>query len=108
MGGTVERVSDGTWLMPGASTKFYKKGEATEVYWDAVPEANYPPGRKKEKPDQKLWNKDKVVAWRRDHCEVDYGIWLIIYNLEPSNGLCVLTIHICASYTEQLITTRHY
>ena len=52
MGGTVERVSDGTWLMPGARTKFYKEGEATEVYWDAVPEANYPPGRTTEKFDQ--------------------------------------------------------
>ena len=24
MGGTVERLSDGTWLMPGSRTKFYK------------------------------------------------------------------------------------
>ena len=45
MGGTVERVSDGTWLIPGSSTKCYKEGEAAELYWDAVPEANYPPGR---------------------------------------------------------------
>ena len=28
VGGTVERVSDDTWLMPGTSTKFYKEGEA--------------------------------------------------------------------------------
>ena len=45
-----------------------------EVYWDAVPEANYPPGRTTEKFDQKLWNKDKVGYWRRDHGKVDYGI----------------------------------
>ena len=73
MGGTVERVSHGTWLMPGASAKFYKKGETAEVYWDAVPEANYPPGRTTEKFDKTLWNKDKVGAWRRDHDKVDYG-----------------------------------
>ena len=45
MGRAVERVSDSTWLMPGARTKCYKEGEAVEVYWDAVPEANYPLGR---------------------------------------------------------------
>ena len=74
MGGAFERVNDGTWLMPGARTKCYKQGEAEEVYWDVVPEANYPPGRTTEKSDQKLWNKDKVGAWRRDNGEVDYGI----------------------------------
>ena len=62
MVGKVERLSDGTWLMTGASTKCYKEGEAPEVYWDAVPEANCPPGRTLENFDQKLWNKDKVVA----------------------------------------------
>ena len=74
MGGTVEIESDGTWLMPGARTKCYKEGEAEEVYWDAVTEANYPPGRTAETFDQKLCNKDKVGACRRDHGEVDYGI----------------------------------
>ena len=62
MGDIVERLSDGTWLMPGSRTKCYKEGEEAEEYWDAVPEANYPPGRTTEKPDQKLWNKDKVGA----------------------------------------------
>ena len=81
MGGTVERVSHGIWLMPGASAKFYKKGETAEVYWDAVPEANYPPGRTTEKFDKTLWNKDKVGAWRRDHDKVDYGTQWIIYHL---------------------------
>ena len=74
MGSTVEILSDGAWLMAGARTKFYKKGEAVEVYWDALSEANYPPGRTTEKFDQKLWKKDKVGAWRRGHGEVDYGI----------------------------------
>ena len=54
VGGTVEIVIDGTWLMPVSRTKCYKKGEAEEVYWDAVPEVNYPPGRMTEKFDQKL------------------------------------------------------
>ena len=74
MGGTVERVSYGTWLIPGARNKCYKEGEAEEVYLDAVPEASYPPGRTTEKFDQKVWNKDKMGAQRRDHGEVDYGI----------------------------------
>ena len=94
--------------MPGARTKCYKEGEAEEVYWDAVPEPNYTPGRTTEKFDQTLWNKDKMGAWRRNHGEVDYDIQCVIYNLEISNGLCVLTIHIGASYMEQIITTRHY
>ena len=74
MGSTVERESDGTWLMPVARKKCYKKVEAAGVYWDAVPEENYPPGITTEKFVQKLWNKDKGGAWRRDHSEVDYGI----------------------------------
>ena len=45
MGDTVERVINCTWLMPGARTKYCKEGEAVEVYWYAVPEANYPQGR---------------------------------------------------------------
>ena len=73
-----------------------------------MPEANYPPGITTETFDEKLWNKDKVGAWRRDHGEVDYGIYWMIYDLEPSNGLFVLTIHIGASYMEIIITTRHY
>ena len=53
MGGTVGGLSDGTWLMPGERNKYYKEVEAAEVYWDTVPEANYPPGRTTEKPDKK-------------------------------------------------------
>ena len=64
----------------------YKEGDVAEVYWDAVPEVNYTPGRTTEKSDQKLRNKDKVGARRRDHGEVDYGMYRIIYNLEPSNA----------------------
>ena len=74
MGGTVERVRDGTWLMPGSRTKCYKEVEAAKVHLDLVPEANYPPGRTTETSDQKLWNKNKVGARRRDHGEVDCGI----------------------------------
>ena len=59
MGGTVERVSDGTWLMPGSRTKCYKEGEAAEVYQDAVSEANYPPGRTTEKSDQNFGTRIK-------------------------------------------------
>ena len=37
VGGTVERVSNGTWLIPGTRKKYYKEGEAAEVYWYVVP-----------------------------------------------------------------------
>ena len=74
VGGTVEKISNVTWVMPSTRTKCYIKGKAAEVYLDAVPEANYPTGRRTEKIDQKLWEKDKVGAWRRDNGEVDYGI----------------------------------
>ena len=98
MDGKFERVSDVNQLIPSSSTKSYKESEAVEVYWDAFPEANYSSGRTTEIFDQHLWNKDKVGAWKRDHGKVDYSIYRIIYTLEPSNGLCVLTIHIGASY----------
>ena len=58
----------------GSRTKCYKEVKAAEVYWEAVPEANYPPGIRTETFDQKLWYKDKVEAWRKHHGEVDYGI----------------------------------
>ena len=38
--------------MPWTRTKCYKESEATEVYWDAVPEANYLPGKTTEKFDK--------------------------------------------------------
>ena len=60
--------------MTGEMTKYYKECKETEVYWDTVPETNYPPGRTTEKFDQKLWNKDKVGARRRDHGKLDDGI----------------------------------
>ena len=42
VGGKILEVSDGTWLLPGARTKCYKKNEAANILWDVVEEANYP------------------------------------------------------------------
>ena len=68
-GGVVQRVSDGTWIIPtisGRGRKMYAAGEAVEVYWDAIPDANFPAGSTIEKIDPKKWNKSGVGAWRMD------------------------------------------
>ena len=52
-GGVVERICDGTWLIPGARTKCYKEGEVAEIFWDAILIADIPPSRSIEHLDQK-------------------------------------------------------
>ena len=44
-GGVVESISDGTWVKPGKLRQCYKENEAAFVFWDAVPEADYPTSR---------------------------------------------------------------
>ena len=36
-GGVVEKILDGTWLLPIARKKCYKVNEAALVLWDAIP-----------------------------------------------------------------------
>ena len=38
--GKILEVSDGTWLIPGKRTKYYKKNETANVLWDAIEKTN--------------------------------------------------------------------
>ena len=73
VGGKILEVSDGTWLLPGARTKCYKKNEAASVLWDAVEEANCPQCKSIEEFRPRKFNKDCEGGWRKE-IEVDYGI----------------------------------
>ena len=71
--GEILEVCDGTWLVPGARTKCYKKNEAANVLWDAFEEANCPQCKSIEEFPPKKFNKDCEGGWRKE-VEVDYGI----------------------------------
>ena len=43
-GGGVKKISDGTWLRPGACTQKVNANEAVEIFWDPVMEYNMPVG----------------------------------------------------------------
>ena len=73
-GGVVERICDGTWLIPGARTKCYKEGEAAEILWDAIPIADIPPSRSIERLDPKKWSTNVIGAWRKDFGDISYGL----------------------------------
>ena len=75
-GGIVERICDGTWIIPGARTKCYKEGEAAEIFWDAIICAGIPQPQSRtiERLDPRKWNKHVVGAWRRDFGDISYGM----------------------------------
>ena len=76
-GGVVERISDGTWIIPtvsGRGRKCYGIGEAAEVDWDPFPDADYPGGRTIVPLDPKKWNKECNGGWRKDLGDLDFGI----------------------------------
>ena len=54
--GVVERVCDGTWVQPGCRTKCYKVGEAAEMFWDPIPDADMPAHRSIEVLSTRKWN----------------------------------------------------
>ena len=63
MNGNVMRVSDGNWIVgANARTNSFKAGEATEVFWDAVPKVNYPASKSIKEFKPNLWNRDKLGA----------------------------------------------
>ena len=71
--GVIERVCDGTWLLPDAKTRCYGEGEAAEVLWDPVEEINDGGACRSIvafKP--KLWNKHCENAWRRNLGEISF------------------------------------
>lgn len=72
--GVVERICDGTWVIPGKCRKCWKEGEAVEVFFDAIPNADTPACREKVALNQNKWNKDVIGAWRMDLGEYNYGV----------------------------------
>ena len=72
--GVVERICDGTWVIPGKARKCWKEGEAVEVFWDAIPDADMPACRDKVALNPNKWNKDVIDAWRMDLGEYNYGV----------------------------------
>ena len=52
-GGVVEKISNGTWVNPGKCRQCYKENKTAFVFWDAVPEADYPTPRSIEPFDAK-------------------------------------------------------
>ena len=72
--GVVERICDGTWVIPGRMRKCWNENEAVEVFWDAVPEADAPACRAQVALDPKKWNKDGIGAWRMVLGEYNYGV----------------------------------
>ena len=74
MGGVVERICDGTWVMPGKRAKCYEKGKAAEVLWDYIPDIGLSACRSIEPFEPQKWNQDCLGAWRRDLGGINYGI----------------------------------
>ena len=72
--GAVERICDGTWVIPGRARKCWKEGEAVEVFWDAMPDADMPACRDRVALNPNKWNKDDIDAWRMDLGEYNYGV----------------------------------
>ena len=72
--GVVERICDGTWVITGRMRKCWKEGEAVEVLWDAIPDADMPACREKVALNPNKWNKDGIGAWRMDLGEYNYGV----------------------------------
>ena len=56
--------------------KCWKKSEAVEVFWDAIPDADppMPACRDKVALNPNKWNKDGIGAWRMDLGEYNYGV----------------------------------
>ena len=65
-GRVVENISDGTWVNPGKRRQCYKENEAEFVFWDAVPEADFPASCSIEPFDEKKWNKNRDGSWRNE------------------------------------------
>ena len=72
--GVVKNISDGTWVNPGKRCQCYKENETAFVFWDAVPEAEYPVSRSIEAFDEKKWNKNCDGSWRKELRVLDYGL----------------------------------
>ena len=72
--GVVERICDGTWVIPGRARKCWNEGEAVEVFFDAIPDADMVACREKVALNTRKWNKDCDGAWRMDLGEYNFGV----------------------------------
>ena len=54
-----ENISDGIWFNPGKRHQCYKENKASFIFWDVVPEADYPTSRSIEPFDEKKRNKNR-------------------------------------------------
>ena len=70
-GGLVERICDGSWLIPEIRRKKYKVGQAADIFWDAISEADLGLSRCIVPLNPKKWNKTIHEAWRKDSFLVD-------------------------------------
>ena len=73
-GGLVERICDGSWLIPGSRRKKYKVGEDADIFCYAIPEADLEPSRCIVPLNPKKWNKNTHEAWRKDLGDINYGL----------------------------------
>ena len=74
--GIVRRISDeeNPWIKAGATRACYKSGEAVEVNWDAIPDADMVACVGIVALNPRKWNKDVEEAWRKDLGNYDYGV----------------------------------
>ncbi len=56
--GVVERVCDDTWVKSSKRRQCYKAGEAVEVLWDEISDADMPVCPTREPFDPRKWNKN--------------------------------------------------
>ena len=68
------KISDGTYVQPGKRRNFYKENKASFVFWDAVPESNYPVSRSNQPFDEKKLNKYRDGYWRKKLSDVGYEL----------------------------------
>ena len=68
------RFRDVTWIKQGKRRQYHREGDIEKIMWDAIPEATMPAGKYIEPLDRRKWNKDVFGAWRKDLCDLDYGL----------------------------------
>ena len=61
-------------IKAGATRACYKSGEAVEVNWDAIPDADMVACVGIVALNPRKWNKDVEEAWRKDLGNYDYGV----------------------------------
>ena len=76
-GGVINEISDGTWIIStvsGRGKQCYKKGDAADIYWEAVKLADLLAVRAIVELNPRKWNKEGVGGWRKDLGDINYGV----------------------------------